>query len=126
MSKSDSDVRSDWNREAMERGRPQASPPTRQTDPWTYEVYSTRNGGREKVGMLYTEGDANRCVIEHWVIFVPSVSPTADQSLVVERCEKSFTSLAAFFQTMREQARSGSEPRYIKASCDYFDRIPEL
>lgn len=47
MSKNDRDDRSDWNRETMEHGRPQASSPTRQIDPWTYEVYSTHNGGRD-------------------------------------------------------------------------------
>lgn len=109
----------------MSRGRGQRAV-TRQIDPGMYLVRSRQAKGEPAVGMVFVEGSGN-VLIEHWVLSEQHASPDAERALVVEATdEPKAESLAGFFKTMRERSQSWEGTHYIKATCEYSDRIPDL
>lgn len=121
----------DWNRDTMERGRPQRqTAPSRQIEPGFFVVRSQtgRTGGETvDAGRLFVEGTpGGKVLIEHWVLSEKHVSPNGLQGMLVEKEEsgESFDSLLQFFDAMRTRSSDWSKVVYIKATCEYFDEIP--
>ncbi len=126
-------AKNDWNSDSMMSGRDEAGSttretgPTRQLDPGTYEVTTSGSGGGTYVGMVFVEGSAEQMVLEHWVLSQVHKSPTVHEGFSVREIEgPGFSSLAAFFQAMQQQAQNWSKVTYIKATCEYYSYIPNL
>lgn len=115
-----------WTEGTMADGRPQGMP-SRQIDPGFYHVNSRIGDEEVEAGALFVEGDkASGVLIEHWVLSDKHASPRGLQSMqVTENATESFGGLSQFLDTMRERSRSWGSVTYIKATCEYFDGIPE-
>ena len=98
----------------------------RQLDVGSFQVQATIGSDKADVGMVFVEGESGEHVVEHWVLFEGHRSPNTQQSMAVEQADRQFDNLASFFQTMQQRAESHTKVTYIRASCDYHDRIPDL
>ncbi|MCG8418430.1 MAG: hypothetical protein MJE77_10850 [Proteobacteria bacterium] len=99
---------------------------SRQLDPGSYKVLSRNNEEESSVGSVFAEGIAGEHVIEHWILSEGHDSPSLSQDMVVAPTEDSFDSLNGFFSAMRERSRSWQSVTYVKATCEYYDNIPDL